>query len=176
MPGSNKADAERGQCQHKLTVSAASLCVALAFAAALCFAPALRAQIGRLGKVKDFKFPDFYEAQGTGRNQTNRLKSLLTGAEAQPQFSGLVFVKQMRLENYLLDGQTNLIATAPECTVDTGQRAVFSTGQLQLATANGQFFIEGNEGFHCRLTNFNLFISNRVRTVIRQELIQSAKP
>ena len=127
------------------------------------------AQFGAAGKILGFKLPDFYEAPpGTPRP----LKTLITGAEAQPDARGIIAVKVMRIETYEKNGATNIIARAPQCYVDSGSRVVWSAGRLEMATADGQFFTEGNEGFYCRMNNTMLILSNRVRTVIARQVIQ----
>jgi len=153
----------------------AVLVAALLFLPILLLEQPLLAQFGRGSRVKDFKFPDFFEPV-PGQPRTNRLRTLITGAEAEPHLSGIVYVKEMRIERYQEDGRTNLIATAPTCVVDANQRVVSSTGRLEVVTANGQLFLEGNRGFYCQLTNFNLIVSNQVRTVIRQDLLKSVSP
>ncbi|PYJ00047.1 MAG: hypothetical protein DME25_21605 [Verrucomicrobia bacterium] len=76
---------------------------------------------------------------------------------------------QMRLEHFQFDGQTNLVAQAPQCLFDEETRVAWSTGRLEIVGLHGALFVEGNEGFEARMTNSTLTISNRVRTVLRQE-------
>lgn len=121
----------------------------------------------KLGRIRDFKLPDYFDTP-VAAGQTNRLKSLVLGDQAEPQPGGLVLVKTVRLANFFPDGQTNVIARAPECFVASERREVFSAGHLELETGNRRFFIEG-DGWLCRLSNFHLTLTNRVRTVIRQE-------
>jgi hypothetical protein len=127
------------------------------------------AQFGAAGAVRGFKLPEFYDR---APGQTNRLlKTLITGSEARP--NGPIYdVKDMRIETFEETGQTNIIARAPQCNVDLGRRIVWSDGRLEVATANGQFWTEGNEGFFCRMSNSVVILSNRVRTVINRQLIQ----
>lgn len=134
----------------------------------LCVPP-LAGQLSRYAKGKDVKFPQFYETPVTGRIQTNRLKGLLMGAEGQYLSNELFLVTQMRLEHYQPDGRTNVVATAPQCFFDNELGVAWSTGRLQVVAGNGGLRIEGNEGFQVRMTNSSLIVSNRVRTVLRQE-------
>ena len=128
------------------------------------------AQFGNAGVARGFKVPEFYDQEP---GQTNRsLKTLITGAEAQPNAAGLWAVKQMEIETYERSGDTNIIARAPQCAVDPAKRLVWSTGRLEVKAANGQFLTEGNEGFFCRMSNTVLIVSNRVRTTINRQLIQ----
>jgi len=133
----------------------------------LCAFP-LQSQISDL--LKGFKLP-YYEST-VGGSQTNFLKSQITGSEAVPQTNGLVLVRIARIEDYLPDGRTNLIARAPQCTVDYKSRIAFSPGPLEVETGNGQLIITG-KGFLYYQTNFNLVISNQVETTIHRELIRS---
>ena len=134
------------------------------------FAPFLRAQLSQGGTVKGFKLPEFYEPV-PGKVPPNRLKTLVTGAEAKPLSKSLVAVQGMRIETYQVSGATNAIAKAPQCMINLDLRQVSSTGRLELLTGNGRLYMEGNEGFFCRLTNFNLVVSNRVRTVIHHNVL-----
>ena len=145
----------------RITFTAASLLILVVLA--------LRAQFSAGGKISGFRLPEFYES---APGQTNRaLKTLITGAEAEPRAAGLWAVDQMAIQTREEDGRTNLIAKAPQCEVDLNRRIVWSTGRLEVTTADGRFFTEGNEGFFCRLTNVSLTISNRVRTIIRRDLV-----
>ena len=75
----------------------------------------------------------------------------------------------MRLEHYQFDGRTNVVALAPECLFDNEARIAWSTGRLEVVGMNGVLRIVGNEGFLVNMTNSALVVSNRVRTVLRQE-------
>ena len=147
----------------------------LLLAGALALPLALPAQLSRLGRIRNFKIAEIYEPGELGPGRTNRIKSQLTGQEAQPQLDGTVFVEGMRLESYETDGRTNLIAQAPECIVDGPRHLAYSTNRVEVATANGQFYLEG-VGFLSSLTNIDIIISNRVRTVIRRDAMPLAKP
>jgi hypothetical protein len=141
--------------------------------AGLGLLPMLAAELGSLGPVKDFKLPVFFAEQRPG--QTNQLETLLTSALAQPDPKGrlrIYHLQQVRIENYGRDGTTNLIARAPGCTLDTANRVAHSAGRLELEAADGQLQLEG-EGFSCQITNASLVISNRVRAVIRKDLIKT---
>ena len=129
----------------------------------------LAAQLGRFGILRGFKFPDFYDTSATGKGQTNRLKGMLMGAVAQYITNDTWRLTQMRLEHFQFDGQTNLVAQAPQCLFDEETRVAWSTGRLEIVGLHGALFVEGNEGFEARMTNSTLTISNRVRTVLRQE-------
>jgi hypothetical protein len=139
-------------------------------------APSIFAQAGRIVRAKDFKHAEFYEKTGADRGQTNQLRGLILGVEADFLSSDLVAFKQMRLESYDPQGRTNLVAQAPHCWFDQRKRIASSPGRLEVRGAEDRLFIEGNEGFLFRMTNSSLVLSNRVRTVIRQDLVRSATP
>lgn len=119
------------------------------------------------GRIKDFKLPDFYEATPAAPGATNRLKTLITGREAVPRPGGQYLVELVRIENYALEGRTNMVTEAPECLVNYPHREASSAGTLRLQSGDGQFLTEGL-GFLCRMTNYYLRISNEVRTVVQQ--------
>jgi hypothetical protein len=121
----------------------------------------MSAQPSMSGRVKDFSWPEFYDPP-----HQNQMKSLLTGAEAQPQADGKFLIKELKLETYREDGEREIIVAAPECVYDSAQRVANSAGRLQVQTGDGRFTIEG-EGFLWQQTNASLVISNRVHTTIR---------
>lgn len=123
-----------------------------------------------------WKFPERYELPLMARGQTNRLKGMLMGAQGRHLSNQVYRVNQMQLEHYELDGKTNLIARAPECLFDMDERIAWSTGRLEIVGLAGAMRMEGNEGFEARMTNSTLTISNRVRTVLRQNLPRITKP
>jgi hypothetical protein len=130
------------------------------------------AQISR-PKIKNFKFPERYESEGP--NQTNRLKGLLMAAQGQYLSNDLVLLHTMQLEHYQPDGRTNMVARAPECFFDIESRVAFSTGALEIVGLGGAFVVHGQRGFEVRMTNSTLTLSNRVRTVIRQDMINASR-
>jgi hypothetical protein len=145
----------------------------LAIAALLFSCLPLRAQYGQGGKVKGFKIPEFYPI--SEKVPPNRMKMLVTGAEAEPYSAELVALKEMNLETYTVDGRTNIVAKAPQCLVRLENRAIAdisSTNRIEMVTGDGRFYIEGNEGFYCRMTNnISLVVSNHGRTIIRHGLL-----
>ena len=129
----------------------------------------LSAQISRMAIVRNFKVPEFYDTPLRGKGQTNRLKAMLFGDVGQFVTNDIWRITQMRLEHYPPEGDTNLIARAPECLFDRDTSVAWSTGRLEIVGQGAAFFIEGNTGFEARLTNSTLIISNRVRSVFRQD-------
>ncbi len=130
------------------------------------------AQVGQEGRTTRFMIPEYYEEDRGQPGQTNRVKSLIMGAQAEYQPSGLIQVEQMRIEYYEPDGRTNLVATAPRCILDRNARVASSAGPLQIETADGDLRIQG-EGFLARMADATLVISNRVRTQIEQGLVEA---
>jgi len=112
------------------------------------------------GHVKDFSVPDFYPPP----NQ-NQMKSLLSGAEAEPLPGGLIRIKQVKLESFAVTGALEMTILAPECLYDTGTRSASSPGPLRMTSGNGQLVIEGT-GFLWQQTNSVFVISNKVLTTL----------
>jgi len=126
-------------------------------------------------RVRDFRMLDFYDKAGAG--STNRLKSLVRGAEAVPLpgKGNLWELKQMNIETYLLNGRSNLMASAPVCICEPDKRIAFSTGRIDVAAMGGQLQLEG-QGFFLDVTNSHFIISNDVRAVIHHSLLERYKP
>ncbi len=134
------------------------------------------AQLSRVAIFRGFKVPEFYDNPLTGKGQTNRLKGMLQGAVAQYVTNDLWRLTEMRLDHYQLDGQTNLVARAPECLANTDTHVAWSTGRLEIVGLRGALFVEGNEGFEARMTNSTLLISNRVRCIFRHDPVNPSQP
>jgi len=136
--------------------------MALAVLMGMVAAP-LTAQQSIFGRVKDFSVPEYYDPP-----RQNQVKSLLTGAEAQPQADGTFLIKEVKLETYRETGERTVIVVAPECVYDSARRTASSASRIQVQTGDGQFSIEG-EGFLWRQSVSSLIISNRVHTTVRLE-------
>ena len=118
-------------------------------------------------RVKDFSVPQYDDPP----NET-RMKSLLTGAEAEPQRGGLIQIKTLKLLTFDDNGAREMIVQAPHCTFDPTQRSVSSPGRLQVESADGKFYLEG-QGFCWQQTNSVLIISNRVRVRVQDGALNS---
>ncbi len=138
---------------------------AAAFWAVILLTLSAHAQI-QLGGLK---WQDTYDKRAP--DDTNRVKTLITSAQAEVVGAGLHRGKGMQIENYTEDGKTNIIARATDCLLNYKDRTVTSTNRLELQTGNG-LVIEGY-GYLCQLTNFTLYLSNRVRTRIYRSLTES---
>jgi lipopolysaccharide transport protein LptA len=144
-------------------------CLAGALGVALVGVVPLCAQL-----VKGFVFPEYYEPQELEQGQTNRFKGKITGQSARILQPGIYLLETPQIDRYARDGKTNLIARSPECVFDEKRQRISSTNRLVLEANSGQLFIEG-EGYLCYVTNFHLMLSNRVWTLLSQELLQSSR-
>jgi lipopolysaccharide transport protein LptA len=115
--------------------------------------------------VKGFRFAEPYEPP-----HQNQTKYLLTGAEGRALRDGKVLLKNFRLETFAKTGERQAIGSSPECIYDTVNRLVNSAGPMQMQTADGKFFIQG-EGFLLRQTNLSMVISNKVETTLHNDLL-----
>lgn len=122
-------------------------------------------------KLHDFRFAVPFEQTNTAF-VINRAKTLLVAGQAQVLSNNFYGAQVVRIENYQQDAKTNLIIRAPECVFDAANSIAYSTNRLELESPSG-LFIEGF-GFTSYLTNFNLVISNAVRTRVQQRLLQEA--
>ena len=120
--------------------------------------------------VKDFSVPEYYDPP-----HEKQMKSLLQGAEAEPQPGGLIWITDAKLQTFSETGQAQMLVQAPHCVFDSVQRTVSSSGPLSVKSVNGQFYLDG-EGFLWQQTNSVLTISNRVRTIIHNASNLSLKP
>jgi len=135
------------------------------FAVAILFLAIIenRAQQTPAGYATDFTSVEYY----TAPNQM-RMKSRLSGAEAQPMEGGLLLIKQLKLEMFATNGQPQVVVNAPECVYDSANGTANSSGKLLLQNGDGKIRIEG-EGFLWRQTDEFLTISNSVRTTIESD-------
>lgn len=103
-----------------------------------------------------------------------QMKGLLQGEQAQRQPDGRYLVTQAKLGTFREDGQAEMSVEAPECFYDETASSVSSPGPVQARTGNGAFSIAG-EGFLWQ-TNYSLFISNRVHSIIFPRLLEPPAP
>jgi len=132
--------------------------------------PGIFAQQDTVSRANNFTTIEYYG--GTNRLQ---MKSRLSGAEALPQPGGLLIIKQLKLETFYLNGNPEIVVTAPECLYDPMGGTASSAGPLHLQTGDGKFHIEG-EGFLWRQTNSFLTISNKVRSAGESGATIGTKP
>jgi hypothetical protein len=118
---------------------------------------------------------DFTTTEYCDPPHQQQIKSILSGAEAQPQPGGLLIIKQLKLRTFYPDGSLKIVVTAPECIYDTMGGTASSGGPLQLQNGDGTFRVAG-EGFLWRQTNQFLTISNQVHTRIENGAKTNIKP
>ena len=150
--------------------------VGLCLVLAMLLSVSLLAQLSQNNVIRGFKLPERYETLAVGRGQTNRMRGIFIGAEGHTISKDLVRFIGVRIEHFGLDGMTNMVVVAPEAFFDNKPRVAWSTGRLEIVAMGGAMRVRGNEGFQVRMTNSTLTISNRVRTVIRQDVVNRVKP
>ena len=95
-----------------------------------------------------------------------QIKTLLEGAKAEPQGSGLILMTEAWLKTFRTNGILEFQVHSPRCLLDVVQRTVSSTGLLEIIQTGENGFSVKAEGFLLQ-TNSTLILSNRVHTVIR---------
>lgn len=94
-----------------------------------------------------------------------QIKSLLQGAEAEPQENGLVLIREFKLQTFTETGETQMVVLAPVCIFDAVHRTASSTGRVEICSVDGKLRHEGL-GFFWQQTNNFLIISNNVQTTL----------
>ena len=112
------------------------------------------------GRASGFNSVEYYAPP----DQT-RVKSRMSGAEAQPLTGGLLVIKQLKMETYGTNGSPQVVVEAPECIYDTSRGMANSAGHLQLRNGDGKIRIEG-DGFLWRQNDSFLTLSNNVHMEI----------
>jgi hypothetical protein len=120
--------------------------------------------------ASDFTSTEYYEPP-----HQQKIKSILSGAEALPQPGGRLVVKQLKLETFDLDGKREIVIMAPECIYDTFKGVANSPGHLLVRTGDGRIRTEG-DGFLWRQAEQKLTISNHVSTVFENGAKITATP
>ncbi len=149
-----------------------SLATWLLVAVAVVFyaVPGGRAQLNGPQHATDFTSTEYYEPP-----HQQKIKSVLSGAEALPQPGGQLIVKQLKLETFSLDGKLEVAIMAPECIYDTLKGVANSPGHLQVRTGDGKIRTDG-DGFLWRQSEQKLTISNNVCTVFENGAKIITKP
>jgi hypothetical protein len=124
------------------------------------------AQASFAGTAGNFSMNEYYAPP-----HELQMKTLISGAEAQPQPEGRYLIKDLHVETFSEDGQRQAVVEAPECVYDAADRMAWSSGHIKAQSGEGRFTIEG-DGFLWRQDAADLTISNRVSTLIAN----SAKP
>ena len=126
----------------------------------LFMATSNRAQQLPVGHATDFTSNQYFEPPNG-----QVVKMRLSGAEALPLPGGLLDIRQLRVETFALDGQTQVVVRAPQCSYSPFDGVANSAGHMELQSGDGKIRVEG-EGFLWRQTGSSLTISNHVRTLI----------
>jgi lipopolysaccharide export system protein LptC len=102
----------------------------------------------------------------------DRLVARFTGSDSQLLSAALTLyqVRDFRVESFNSDGTPNLIGEAPQCQLNVATKSVSSSGPLTVSQVGGLFSLSG-EGFEWNHESGQLVLSNRVRTVIRLNLL-----
>jgi len=119
-----------------------------------------RAQQLPVGHATDFTSNQYFEPPNE-----RLVKMKLSGAEALPLPGGLLDIRQLRVETFALDGQTQVIVRAPQCNYSPFDGVANSAGHMELQSGDGKIHVQG-EGFLWRQTSSSLTISNHVHTLI----------
>ncbi|MCU0784141.1 MAG: hypothetical protein MUF81_08890 [Verrucomicrobia bacterium] len=117
-----------------------------------------------IGTAEDFTTSEYFDAPNE-----KQIKSLITGAEAQPQPGGRYLLKQLKLETFRATGEREIVIEAPACLYESVARTAGSAGRLQIQSGDGRFSVAG-EGFLWQEREGRLTISNQVRAVIQRAI------
>ena len=140
--------------------NAATFYLALGAAFFLSAGTSDRAQSLPVGHATDFTSVSYFEPP-----HEQQVKMKLSGAEALPLPGGLLDVRQMRVETFDVDGKSQMVVRAPQCTYSPFDGEANSAGHMELESGDGKIHVEG-DGFLWRQDAGELIISNHVATVI----------
>src|SRR5690242_20122658 len=71
--------------------------------------------------IKDFSVPMYHDPP-----HEKQMKSLLQGAEAEPQPGGFILITDARLQLFTESGQPQVLVLAPHCVFDAVQHTISS--------------------------------------------------
>src|SRR3954467_8415298 len=89
-------------------------------------------------RVRGFRVPQFFESP-----HETKMKSLLEGAEAEPQPGGLIRIANFRLQTFNEQGENTMTVRSPHCIFDSTKQTVSSDGPLEVRTTDGKLLVEG---------------------------------
>ena len=114
-----------------------------------------------VGVIKDFSSATYFESP-----HEQQIKMRITGAEVIPNSDLLFDIRQLKIEQFNVDGKVEMTVEAPQCfyAYDTG--IVNSDGHIKMGLKGGLLQIEG-DGFYWNQTNGSCVISNKVHTIIK---------
>lgn len=145
----------------------AALAVSAALAAVIAFGILLvpaNAQMTNDMRATAFRFK--VQLENYPPPNEAQIKTLLEGAKAEPQGSGLILMTEAWLKTFSTNGILEFQVHSPRCLLDVVQRTVNSTGLLEIIQTGENGFSVQAQGFLLQ-TNSTLLLSNRVQTVIR---------
>lgn len=152
------------------TLAGAALLAGAAAVALLARNLIAQSPLAALGSVSDFTTSEYFD-----KPFEDKVRTTISGAEAQPQPGGKFRIKQLKLERFHETGERWILVQSPECLYDSKERTASSPAHLTVQTGDGRILVEG-VGFLWRETNSSLTISNRVRTVISGVTTTNTKP
>lgn len=141
----------------------------LVLIAVLCAREGLFAQLPTGTSGSDFEYPYFEQ-------KSRRPLLLIQGSQAQMLADGKLQVKEIRILTFEYEGgtkTTNLVVTAPTCTLDRIKRIASSDGPLRVSSVDNAFSIRGNSGFRFVWSQVqsHLSISNQVTTELDRSFV-----
>ncbi len=115
-----------------------------------------------LGPSRNFSLIEYFDPPFDGQMMTR-----MTSAESRPVpgSTGLLDIRQFKLESFTTNGRPEMIITAPQCIFSTLDNTANSAGPIRVESGDGQFTLAGI-GFLWRQNERILNISNQVVTVI----------
>jgi hypothetical protein len=127
----------------------------------LALVPGEYAQTTVLGHATDFTSDQYFEPPNE-----QKVHMRLSGASASPLPQSALDITDLKIETFDLNGKTEAVLHAPQCTYWVLDGIASSAGHLELQTGDGKMDITG-DGFLWRQSDNSLTISNHVHTVIK---------
>ena len=129
---------------------------------AMSVAPVPAQFVPSLGPSRNFSLIEYFDPPFDGQMMTR-----MTSAESRPVpgSTGLLDVRQFKLESFATNGRPEMIITALQCIFSTLDNTANSAGPIRVESGDGQFSLAG-VGFFWRQNDRILSISNQVVTVI----------
>jgi lipopolysaccharide export system protein LptA len=105
----------------------------------------------------------------------SQIKTFVTLQEARPQ-GPLVVGKDLKIETFRTNGDTEIVITAPDCTVNSANHTAYSPGPIQIRSGDSKMRIDGVGFVWNTQTNagamMGLVISNKVHTILNKDLVK----
>jgi hypothetical protein len=120
------------------------------------------AQLARVGNAAGFTLPDYYPST----NGVQKLRTVLTGSQAQPLSNGVFLLTDPRIENYTQDGELEWVATSLDAVASIFTHSAWSTNHLVFKTADTNLVLKAR-GFLWRQAEGVLIVSNQTTWIDR---------